>query len=405
MNSPTSKVAEVRVPGPLAPFATAFQEALAAAGYTPLSAVVQLRLMVHLSRWLEARGLSAADLTDERARQYLAERRSAGYTGLTGRRAMDPILGLLAAVDARPVTEVATSSTGTSALLVAFERYLRTERGLAASTTAAYVARSTRFLADYAADGDVSVLTSADVTSAVLAECQARSVGAGQYFVAALRAFLRFAHVEGLIGADLSAAALAVTGRRGSLLPRGISPDDAEALLSACDPNSAVGLRDRAVLLVLLRLGLRGGEVGRLLLDDVDWRAGKLLVRGKGRRDEQLPLPCDVGEAVAEYLQRGRPASARREVFVTAIAPVAPLKREAVADLVRRACRRADVAEVGPHRLRHGLACAMVHAEVPLAEIGQVLRHRSPISTAIYARVDVTALRTLAQPWPAGGCS
>jgi integrase/recombinase XerD len=293
---------------------------------------------------------------------------------------------------------------GTPVLLAAFERYLRTERGLAASTTTAYVARAARFLADYAADGRIKVLTTADVTRAVLDEVAARSVGAGQYFVAALRAFLRFAHVEGLIDADLSAAALAVTGRRTSLLPKGISPDQAEALICACDRSAAVGLRDRAVLLVLLRLGLRGGEVARLLLDDIDWRAGHLLVRGKGRRDEQLPLPCDVGEAVADYLQQGRPVSARREVFVTAVAPVVGLTREAVSGIVRRACNRAGIAQVGSHRLRHGLACAMVREQVPLAEIGQVLRHRSPISTAIYARVDLAALRTLAQPWPAGGC-
>lgn len=403
MNSPTSKVAEVRVPGPLAPFASAFREALSAAGYTPLSAVNQLRLMTHLSRWLDARGLAAADLTDERVEQYLAERCAAGYTGLISRRAMDPILNVLTASGVRPASEQAPPDPGAPALLTAFDRYLHAERGLAASTTTAYVARAARFLADHAA-GEVCELTSADVTSAVLAECTARSVGAGQYFVAALRAFLRFAHVEGLIAADLSAAALTVTGRRGSLLPKGISPDDAEALLRACDRSTAVGRRDRAVLLILLRLGLRGGEVARLRLEDIDWRAGQLLVRGKGRRDEQLPLPCDVGEALADYLQQDRAATARREVFVTAIAPAVALTREAVSGIVRRACGRAGIAQIGPHRLRHGLACAMVRAEVPLAEIGQVLRHRSPVSTAIYARVDVAALRDLAQPWPAGSC-
>jgi integrase/recombinase XerD len=404
MSLPKSKIAEVRVPGPLAPFAAEFRSTLLANGYTPLSAVVQLRLMVHLSRWLDARGLSAAELTDERVAQYLAERRKAGYTGLITLRGMNPILGVLAACGVRPLAEPTMPAPGTPVLLAAFERYLRTERGLAASTTTAYVARAARFLADYAADGRIKVLTTADVTRAVLDEVAARSVGAGQYFVAALRAFLRFAHVEGLIDADLSAAALAVTGRRTSLLPKGISPDQAEALICACDRSAAVGLRDRAVLLVLLRLGLRGGEVARLLLDDIDWRAGHLLVRGKGRRDEQLPLPCDVGEAVADYLQQGRPVSARREVFVTAVAPVVGLTREAVSGIVRRACNRAGIAQVGSHRLRHGLACAMVREQVPLAEIGQVLRHRSPISTAIYARVDLAALRTLAQPWPAGGC-
>lgn len=404
MFSPKSKVAEVRVPGPLAPFAAEFRSTLLANGYTPLSAVVQLRLMVHLSRWLDARGLSPADLTDERVVQYLADRREAGYRGLITLRGMNPILSVLAACGVQLVAEPAMPAPGNPVLLAAFERYLRMERGLAASTTTAYVARVARFLADYAADGHIQALTTADITHAVLDEVAARSVGAGQYFVAALRAFLRFAHVEGLIDADLSAAALAVTGRRISLLPKGISPDQAEALLCACDRSAAVGLRDRAVVLVLLRLGLRGGEVARLLLDDIDWRAGHLLVRGKGRRDEQLPLPAEVGEAVADYLQQGRPVSARREVFVTAVAPVTSLTREAVSGIVRRACSRSGITQIGSHRLRHGLACAMVREQVPLAQIGQVLRHRSPISTAIYARVDLAALRTLAQPWPTGAC-
>lgn len=389
----------VRFRGPLTPFASAFQESLAAAGYTLTSAVNQVRLMSHLSGWLEDHGMSVAELTDEKARQYLIERRSAGYTGLTGRRALAPILNLLTSTGARPV-ELTPTAVGADALLLAFERYLRKERGLADATVNSYVPRIARFLAGYAADGDVSMLTPADVSAAVLAECAVYSVGAGQYFVAALRAFLRFVHVEGLVGADLSAAALTVTGRRGSLLPKGIGEDEAETLLGACDPGTTLGLRDRAMLLVLLRLGLRAGEVGRMRLDDIDWRAGRLLVRGKGRRDEELPLPGDVGEAIADYLRGGRPDSVVREVFLTVIAPTRSMTREGVAWSVRRACRRAGVTEVGPHRLRHGLACAMVRAEVPLAEIGQVLRHRSPISTAIYARVDVAALRTLAQPWP-----
>lgn len=403
MSRPVSRVAQVRVPGPLAPFEAVLREVLSAAGYTPLSAVTQLRLMVHLSRWLDGQGLSAVDLSDERVEQYLAERRAAGYTGLIGRRAMERVLEALTVAGVRPADEQAPPAAGAPALLARFGRYLRTERGLASCTTTAYVTRAARFLAGFAADGEVGGLTPADVTSAVLAECTSGSVGAGQYFVAALRAFLRFAHVEGLIGADLSAAALAVTGRRGSLLPKGISPDQAQALLDSCDQESVVGRRDRAVLLILLRLGLRGGEVARLRLADIDWRAGQLVVRGKGGRDERLPVPHEVGEAIAAYLRQGRPTSTRREVFVTAIAPAASLTREAVSGIVRRACDRAGIARIGPHRLRHGLACAMVRAEVPLAQIGQVLRHRSPISTAIYARVDVTALRELAQPWP-GGC-
>jgi integrase len=155
-------------------------------------------------------------------------------------------------------------------------------------------------------------------------------------------------------------------------------------------------------LLTLLRLGLRAGEVARLTLDDIDWRAGQVVVHGKGRREDRLPLPADVGEAIVGYPQRGRPTTTRREVFLRALAPIGPLGRGGVSSIVRRACRRAGVAPVGAHRLRHTLACELVAARVPLPEIGQVLRQRSIASTAIYARVDLESLRELALPWPGG---
>jgi len=140
-----------------------------------------------------------------------------------------------------------------------------------------------------------------------------------------------------------------------------------------------------------------------LTLDDVDWRAGELVIHGKGGRQDRLPLPADVGTAIASYLQRGRPASDRRELFLRARAPYAPIAAGTVASTVRRACRRAGIAEVGSHRLRHTVACEMVSAGVPIVQVGQVLRHRSLQSTAIYARVDVEQLRRLAAPWPGSG--
>jgi integrase len=242
------------------------------------------------------------------------------------------------------------------------------------------------------------------VTGAVLRKASSGvSVAAAQYFVSGLRAFLRFCFVEGLLAVDLSQAALVVRGRRASLLPRGISRADARALLDSCDRRRALGRRDYALLLLLLRLGLRRGEVAGLTLDDIDWSAGELVVHGKGGREDRLPLPADVGAAIAAYLRRGRPASAQRELFLQARAPYAPIAAGTVASTVRRACRRAAIPEVGSHRLRHTTACEMVQAGVPLVRIGQVLRHRSLQSTAIYARVNVDQLRQLAAPWPGGG--
>ena len=155
-------------------------------------------------------------------------------------------------------------------------------------------------------------------------------------------------------------------------------------------------------MLTLLRLGLRASEVAGLRLDDIDWRAGEIVVRGKGRREDRLPLPADVGEAIAGYLQRGRPKTVQREVFLRALAPIGPLGRGGISTVVRRACRRAGLPPVGAHVLRHTLACELVGAGVSLPEISEVLRHRSIASSSIYARVDIEGLRAVAQPWPGG---
>lgn len=401
MGRPTSKVAEVRVSGPLAPFAAMFRAGLQDCGYTPLSAVNAMRLMAHLSRWMEADGLGVADLTGEQVERYAAVRRAEGYTSARLARSVGPIVAVLAAAGVLVSEGPAAPVSEQARLLAAFERYLLGERALAASTAAAYVVRARRFLDGLAGSG-LSGLTAADVTRAVLAETAMVSPGSAQYFVAALRAFLRFCFLEGLTGADLAWAALAVTGRRRSPLPKGISRADAGALLASCDRRRPAGRRDYAVLVMLLRLGLRAGEAAALTLEDIDWRAGEIMVHGKGRRDERLPLPADAGQAIAAYLIRGRPATSHREVFVRLVAPVGPLTRGGISFIVRRACRRAGVAECGAHRLRHTTACQMAEAGVPLTEIGQVLRHKSLASTANYARVSVTELRKLAQPWPSG---
>jgi integrase/recombinase XerD len=402
MGRPASKVTRVRVTGPLAPFAPMLKARLRKSGYTPLTTVNVMRLLAHLSRWLDANGLGVADLTGEQVERYVAWRRAEGRTYGLSPRSIAPILAMLADAGALAPEAPAAPASEQERLLALFERYLLCERALAASTAAAYAARARRFLEGFAGCG-LSSLTAGHVTRAVLAETAAVSAGSAQYFVAALRAFLRFCFLEGLVNADLAWAALAVTGRRRSPLPKGISRASAQALLACCDRRRPAGRRDYAVLVTLLRLGLRASEAAVLTLDDIDWRAGEITVHGKGRRDERLPLPADVGEAIVAYLTRGRPVTGHREVFLRAVAPVGPLGRGGVSFIVRRACRRAGIAPMGAHRLRHTAACEMVAAGVPLPEIGQVLRHRSLASTANYARVSVAELRTLAQPWPSGG--
>jgi integrase/recombinase XerD len=192
------------------------------------------------------------------------------------------------------------------------------------------------------------------------------------------------------------------SGPHGGNLPRWLGPADLAALLDNQGPPTAVGCRDHAVVVMLARLGLRAAEVAGLSLDDVDWRAGEIVVRGKGDRVERLPLPVDVGEALVAYLQHGRPPTACRALFVGVNRPWMGLTASTMAEVVHRACARSGVAPVGAHRLRHSAATAMLRAGASLEEVGQVLRQRSTQVTALYAKVDFVALRTLAMPWPGG---
>jgi integrase/recombinase XerD len=403
MSGPASRVSRVLMAGPLAPFADAYAAELRGRGYTSRSRVGQLRQVGRLSRWLEVRGLGASDLTRERIEEFVAWQRGVGRhrcqwsrPGLLCLLEVLEVLGVIA-----PDTP-ASASSSIEVLLSSFERYLVSERGLAAGTIVGYVTHARWFLEGLGLGRDgVGGLSAAEVTRAVLRRTASGvSVAAAQYFVSGLRSFLRFCFVEGLVATDLSQAALVVRGRRASLLPRGISPADARALLGSCDRRGPLGRRDYALIVLLLRLGLRRGEVARLTLDDIDWRAGELVIHGKGGREDRLPLPADVGAAIVAYLHGGRPASGQREVFLRARAPYAPIAPGTVASTVRRACRRAGVPEIGSHRLRHTTACEMVGAGVPLVRIGQVLRHRSLQTTSIYARVDIEQLRQLAAPWP-----
>ena len=403
MARPTSRVSSVLMTGPLAPFADAYRAELRGRGYAVRSTVGELRQVARLSCWLAARGLTAAELSCAHVDEFLVWQRAEGrYRSHWSRPGLRCLLDVLRGLGVLAAEEPAAPGSPTDVLLARFERYLLAERGLAAGTVVLYQASARRFVDGLPPDRGLAVLAAGDVTAAVLRESEGVSVSAAQNFVKGLRSFLRFCFIEGLVGSDLSRAALFARGRSTSPLPRGISRADARALLGSCDRRRALGRRDYAVIILLLRLGLRRGEVAGLRLDDIDWRAGELVVRGKGARQDRLPLPADVGEAIAAYLRRGRPRSSGREVFLRAKAPYDPIASGTVASTVRRACRRAGIAEVGSHRLRHTAACEMVKANVPLYRIRQVLRHQSLQSTAIYARVDLDRLRPLAASWPGG---
>jgi site-specific recombinase XerD len=400
-----SVVSRVRVTGPLERYARGFAAELEACGYTPLSAANQLRLMAHLSRWLGTAGLDPGELNDEGLQAFLAVRSGQGYTCWLSLRGLAPLLGCLRRLGVVPAPTPPARSGPAEELLAKYRAYLAGERGLVASTVRVYEAEARQFLARTPA-GDLHDLTAGEVTGFVVDECATRLTGSAKMLVTALRSLLRWLLLTGRIDSDLAQVVPGVAGWRLGSLPRALDPAQVRALLACCDRGRAAGRRDYAMLTVLVRLGLRAVEVAAMELGDIDWRAGEVMVRGKHNQRDRLPLPVDVGEALAAYLRQDRRSSGScRRVFVRVRAPHGPLTPGGVQSVVAGGCARAGIAPAGAHRLRHTAATAVLAAGAPLEEVGQLLRHRDLTSTAIYAKVDQARLRTLARPWPGGGVS
>jgi integrase/recombinase XerD len=390
----------VRVSGPMARHAITLCDQLLLAGY-PLERVVRhLQMLAQLSRWMEARDVGEAGLCEERLGEFLDARRAAGYWGTPSVRWLSKLLGLIPGLEVTPAPRPV--STAVEQLIERYCHHLRQERGLATSTIRGYVDHARRFLTGFeGGDGelDLSGVTAELVISFVVEQRRSRCLGSAAKAVTVLRSLLRFLSLEGAVATGLADAVPAVSVCKG-FLPRALSSEAVAALLDSCDTSSPMGKRDLAVLTLLTRLGLRSGEVAGLALGDLDWSHGELVLRGKGSRQERLPLPVDVGEALVAYLDGGRPAAHGRAVFLRVKAPITAMTSSAVTQTVASACKRAGLAPVGAHRLRHSAATTMLHAGVPLADVGQVLRQTALSTTAVYAKVDRVALRALVRPWP-----
>ncbi|SRR6266568_2545359 len=397
----------VRLTGPMEVHASGFAVELARSGYTKNSTAHQLQLLAHMSRWMAAEGLGVGDLTLAVCDAFLATRRAAGYTLWLSHKALAPLLQYLRAIGAA-ATEPVLVLSPMEAMLARYREYLTSQRGVTASTARGYADAVRPFLRTRERrDGSLWLegLTPATITAFVVAELPGRRRGSAKLTVTALRSLLGFLHVEGVLDRSLASAVPSVAGWRLAGLPKALGSGQVQRLLASCDRLEVVGRRDFAILTMLVRLGLRAGEIAALELDHVDWRGGEIIVRGKGDRHERLPLPVDVGRAVAAYLRRGRPAAQSRSLFVRLPAPHRALTSGGVTAIVVRAAHKAGLPPMAAHRLRHTAATEMLRAGAPLSEIGQVLRHRSPLSTAIYAKVDREALRDLARPWPGGGAA
>jgi site-specific recombinase XerD len=362
-----------------------------------------MRLMAHVSRWLAERGGEPSALTPQAVEQFLDARR-VGYVRLTSRRALVPLLDYLRGLGVMPEPDPPIVDTPVERLVAGYRDWLVRERGLAAGSVRLRERVARLFLSERSEPIDLALqrLQPAEVTAFVAAQCRSgrRGVSSAKTLTSGLRSLLGFLHVTGWVPVPLAQAVPSVAGWRLGSLPRALEPEQVARLLASCEPATPVGCRDLAILTLLSRLGLRAFEVAGLSLDDIDWRASELTVGGKGSRTERLPLPHDVGETLVGYLCAGRPPASCRAVFVRARAPHGAISAAAVRSVVHHACDRAGVPRVGAHRLRHTVATEMLRAGAPPAQIAQVLRHASLASTAIYAKVDRVALRTLARPWP-----
>jgi len=292
-------------------------------------------------------------------------------------------------------------------ILRQFQHYLRQERGLAEATITCYTPVVRAFLAEcFPTDNpDFHQLCASVIADFVQRQAERITTKHAKNVVSALRSFLRHLLHRGGIDTDLAACVPTIATWSLSTVPKFLPSEQIQYVLDCRDRDTAIGKRDYAILLLLARLGLRAGEVVALTLEDIDWEVGLITVRSKRKRTAQMPLPVEVGAAMADYLRKARPACSSRRVFIRGKAPLVGFANSiAICSLVDRALQRAGVESVyrGSHLFRHSLATHMLNQGASLCEIGDLLRHRRPDTTAIYAKVDLISLRSLALPWPGG---
>ena len=390
--------------GPLGPYIDAFAQRLSTRSYARSAGRHKIRAVARFSRWLARRQWRVEDLDEEIVSAFLGRRRN----GLSRREAPSALRILLSLLRDAGIIRCAPAreETPLHAIEQRFARYLTQVRGLAKPTIDNYLPIVRTFLSERFGGSQITLdeIMPRDITRFIVRHVNRMSLRSAQLVITALRSFFRYLYERGEISTNLAASVPTVANWRMSDLPKFLEPEHVERLLASCNRSVPTGRRDYAVLLLLARLGLRAGEVVHMQLDDLDWERGELMVRGKSLRYDRLPIPKDVGEALAGYL-RHRPRCSSRRVFLRINAPRQGFTSSvAVCDIVRRALVRAGLhpARKGSHLLRHGLAVKMLRGGASLAEIGEILRHELPRTTEIYAKVDVAALRALALPWKGG---
>ncbi len=381
---------------------------LSALGHARHTIREKLWWIARLARWMSKKRLDVSELNERRIDGFLGAEGRRGRRLRSGRVALLHLLARLRTAGAVPTAPPVCDHSPGATVLARYEEHLRRERALAASTVTRYLRLVGAFVAERLAGSTAALraLRADEVRTFLLERASRMSPKSAQLMAGALRSFLRFLFVRGKTRVDLALAIPMVRQSRLVSVPRHLPCEDIEQLLVACDLSSTTGRRDHALLLLLARLGLRAGEVIALQLGDVRWREGEIIVRGKGKVHDRMPLLPEIGDALALYIQKDRPTGVSRHVFICRRAPHRGFSNpSSVAAIVTRALGRAGLTPPtrGAHLLRHSLATTMVKRGASFAEIGQVLRHRSPSTTEIYAKVDLGALREIARSWPGAG--
>lgn len=394
--------------GPLGQYLDSYAQELSEQGYSHSSGYAQIKLISDFGRWLKLNHLVVEAITSEHTSKYLRYRTRKQCLGRGDAAALKRFLGTLRRKNVIAEEGGTVQSSLAERLTDEFVDYLRKERGLAIPTITGYRWHIIRFLNKLFSGPttDLSTLCAMDVIDFVRTQAALLDVKTAKLMTSALRSFLHYTRYQGYVDTDLAAAVPTVAMWSKASIPKSLPADKVDQLLSSCNRHTANGKRDYAILLLLARLGLRAGEIVSLVLDDIDWQSGHISIRGKSKYRPRLPIPTHVGEALADYLQHGRPRTTScRAVFLRTRAPIGRFNHvSAVSCIVRRAILRAglDTPRKGAHQLRHGLATEMLRQGASLAEIGELLGHCHPDTTTIYAKVDLISLRSLALAWPGG---
>jgi site-specific recombinase XerD len=377
-------------------------------GYSPSTILTQFNLLKLHLKWIKKNHVDAFNIDEGIAERFLIESGRKGATRRGDNRTLHRFLDHLRSKRVIPYSQPIFSKSPLTHLKSRYEDYLLKERGLSTTTGTRYRPYIQRFLHERFGNTPMRFceLCSQDIDRFLLRHARERTPKAAQLMVTSVRSFLRFLFRYGETKSDLSSAVPTVAAWRLSEVPKYIKPEEVESLLDSCDRTTTVGRRNYSILLLIARLGLRAGEIVGLELEDINWRASELTVRGKGEFCDCLPLPQSVGEALAVYLKNDRPKCSTRKVFVRTRAPYRGFKNSStVSTIVRRTIEKSGIKapSKGAHLLRHSLATGMLCNGASMAEIGELLRHRSPNTKEIYAKVDIQGLRSIIRIWPEKG--